>query len=95
MRSGEFCYRKETVIKMSIQQLDDTENNNDKYDSTVCIFYQPKDYRAHSFGPFYTKKREISHTFAQKKCELLSWSSFGQFCHKVELFSKARAISRF
>jgi hypothetical protein len=51
--------------------------------------------RAHSFGHFLTKKREISRTFALKKCELLSWSSFGRFCQKLVLFSKARAITRF
>jgi hypothetical protein len=51
--------------------------------------------RAHSFGPFYTKKCEISRTFALKKCVLLSWSSFGRFCQKLALFSKAPAISRF
>jgi hypothetical protein len=51
--------------------------------------------RAHSFGHFLTKKREISRTFALKKCELLSWPSFGQFRQKCELFVKLRAILRF
>jgi hypothetical protein len=49
----------------------------------------------HSFGYVLTKKREISRTFALKKCELLSRSSFGRFCQKCELFVKVRAISRF
>jgi hypothetical protein len=31
---------------------------------------------------FLTKKREISRTFTLKKCELLSWPSFGQFCQQ-------------
>jgi hypothetical protein len=48
-----------------------------------------------SFGNFLTKKREISRTFALKKCELLSSPRFGQFCQKCELVIKVRAISRF
>jgi hypothetical protein len=51
--------------------------------------------RAHSFGNFLTKKRKISQPFFLKKCELLSWPSFGQFCQKYELFVKVRAILRF
>jgi hypothetical protein len=50
---------------------------------------------AHNFGHILTKKREISHTFALKKRELLSWFSFGQFCHKCELFVKVPAFLRF
>jgi hypothetical protein len=38
--------------------------------------------RAHSFGHILTKKHEISRTFGLKKCELLSWPSFGKFCQK-------------
>jgi hypothetical protein len=52
-------------------------------------------YRAHSFGNFLTKTREISRTFALKKGKLLNCPSFGQVCHKCELFVKVCAISRF
>jgi hypothetical protein len=56
----------------------------------VLIYIEPKEVLlkakksafkggAHSFGHILTKKREISRTFALKKCELLSWPNFGQF----------------
>jgi hypothetical protein len=63
--------------------------------SEIATKFRTHSTRAHSFGPFYTKKHEISRTFALKKCELLRWSSFGLFGQKLALFSAARAISRF
>jgi hypothetical protein len=51
--------------------------------------------RVHSFGHFLTKKREISPILGLKKCVLLLWSSFGQFCQKYVLFLKVRDIPLF
>jgi hypothetical protein len=44
---------------------------------------------AYSFDLIVTKKREISLTFVLKKYELISWSSFGRFPQKCELFVKS------